>query len=794
VIQIFALREFFSKKKQKVVKAEVWFDKLLRATSVEEIFELGGNHYLKDTIEESERFNVYFTVCECLEEPGRKLKIQHHIPFDIDKLELPDTLTVDKEYLVRLAQVVTEAIGVPYDKVGVLFSGNGLQFFVGTNKPFDNVEYFDQVRFHYKAICDRINLRLMQANMKGEADPSVWSPARLMRLPGTHNIKKNKPARFSFILQKNIERLDFDLKIASGVPDVPTTEQISETILNAYPTPDVKTIMSECKFLQYSQTHPEKISEPEWYAALSVTARFPEGRKFSHKMSEGHPGYSFIETDQKIDQAIHSSGPRTCKHINAISGGKCAGCKHANTQLKSPILIEGADYVKTAKAGFHNFYVDSEGKIRKGKPDFEGLTKHFRREYRYKSVETAHTIWTYNAKHFEAFSKDRVLRYAQDHFEPKPSSSVRNEFFETMRLYDMVNVDWFSESIEGKMNFQNGVLDVKSGLLTDHSTEYGFRSVLPCAYDPKATAPRFLQFMDEVTLSRQGLKDVVQEFLGYIFANGDCKHQKLLVLLGTGENGKSKLVDLIRALAGNDGFSSLSVKSMYSDQNRALMEGKLVNIAEENSRDSFRDTEFIKNLASGGFISVKRLYAQPYEFQNKTKLVMLCNEAPTTADNTHGFYRRLILVPFDQIFSDQKGNKDPDILDKLLTELPGIFNWIMEGYRRLEKNNKFTNPKESEQLLNKYKTDTNSILAWMNDCIEFDDDTKRFVNRQELYNDYVQFCNMNGFKPRSSVSVYDSLRDFVLRKGKVALEEKKRIDGVRFYAINHIKHLTLQQF
>jgi P4 family phage/plasmid primase-like protien len=795
VIQILALREFFSKKQNRKIKSEVWFDRGIRAESVEDIFAKGGAHFLAGKVDISERFNLYYTVADCLEEPGRKLKVQHHIPFDVDKIDIDeDNGEVNYDPLRALAHIVCDAIGVPYKDCNVLFSGGGIQILVGIETPIESVEYFDAHRRQYKAICDKINLRLMQAGMKGEADPSVWSPARLMRLPGTLNIKPGRPERKAHILNSTTKRNKYDIKIASGLPDIQVTEQISETILKAFPTPDVKAIMSECQFLAFAQIHPEKLSEPEWYSALSVTARFPEGRKFSHKLSEGHPAYSFNETEQKIEQSIQSSGPRTCANINAISGGKCAGCKHLNSGLKSPILIEGPDHVKTSKSGFHNVYVTKEGTVKIGKPDYNGLTRWFNREHRYVSIDTAKTIWTWNGKHFEEYSRDRVFRYAHEHFEPASSTTMRNEFFETMRLFNMQSVDWFTQSIEGKMNFQNGVLDVKSGVLTDHSTDIGFRSVLPCAFDSTAKAPRFLQFMDEVTMGRPSLQKIIQEYLGYIFANGDCKHQKILVLLGTGENGKSKLIDLIRALAGDQGFSSLSVKSMYSDQNRALMEGKLVNIAEENSRDSFRDTEFIKNMASGGFISVKRLYAQPYEYQNKTKLVMLCNEAPYTADLTHGFYRRLLMVPFDQIFSDEKGNKDPDILEKLLTELPGIFNWIMEGYRRLEKQNKFTDSKESNALLHKYKIDTDSILAWATDNLEFDEDGTRFVNRQELYNDYVQYCEQNGLKPYSSIRLNEYIRNMVIKKGKIPKEEKKRKDDVRFYAINHIKHLTLPQF
>lgn len=794
MVQILALREFFSKHKQKVIKAEVWFEKNLRAASVEEVFSQGAA--LIANVPKDERWNLYYTVADCIEAEGRKLLIQHHIPFDVDGIIVPEVDgKVDEAALWTLVCVVCDAIGVDPKKCGVLFSGNGVQIIVGTTNPIEDVDYFDAVRHHYGAIADRIDLRLMQAKIQGKADRSVWSPARLMRYPETWNRKPGRPERRGILLNSTIERIDFDLKKVSGLPDVPVNNQISARLIDSFPTPDVREIMDPakgCKFLHWCQTSPEKVSEPEWYAAISITSRFPDGIKFSHKLSEGHPGYNFSEADQKIQQAMVASGPRTCKNINAISGGKCEGCIHFNTKLQSPILIEGADHVKTEKTGFYKVYVNPETQeVRKGKPDFQGLQKHFNREHKYKAVEDSGGIWVWNGMHYEEMSRDRVLQYAHEKFDPKPDTKQRSEFFQYVRLANMVSSDWFVESIEGKMNFRNGVLNVKDGLLYDHSMEYGFRSVLPCDYDPDAKAPRFEKFLQEITQNRQGLIDILQEFLGYIFANGDCKHQKVLMLLGTGENGKSKFIELVRALASKDGYSSLSIKDMNSDQNRYLMEGKLVNIAEENSKDSFRDTELLKNFVSGGHIRVKKLYSQPYEYENRTKLIMLCNRLPDSQDNTHGFYRRLLLIPFDQEFSDALGNKDPDLLEKLLAELPGIFNWVMEGYKRLHKNNRFTEHAASIALVQKYKADTNTILAWANDYIEYTPDKNSSTNRQELYDDYTRFCESNGVAPQSSIKVYDFLRQFIKKHGGVPIEHKAAEGRVRYYTINHINHLSV---
>lgn len=791
-------------------KAEVWFERGLRASSVEEVLSKGPELFA-GKVEKSEQWNVYYTVAVCDEKPpdrsigekSRRLLEQHHIPFDVDGLVIAETPEgkVDFDKLIETAKVVCQAIGVKYEETGVVYSGNGLQFLVGVLEPIVEVAYFDRARNHYKAILDRVDLALRQNKIEGKGDPSVWSPARLMRFPGTENRKDNKPTRLSRVLQSSITRTPFTLEQASKLVQLGERDQISETVLKDFNTPDTKTILDPnegCKFLSWCQTKPEQVSEPEWYAMLSVTARLPEGRKLSHKMSEDHPGYSFEETELKIDQALSpSSGPRTCKNVYAISSGKCLqlGCKHYNTKLVSPILIEGPDHVKTAKTGFYHYVFDDRGNPKRGSPDYDGLVKWFGRERKYVNIANAKKIYIWNGKYYEPFEGDEIEAYAEKNFDPSPLIKQRNEFKAKLYLTNRKPVDWLDASIEGKMNFQNGVLDVRTGVFEGHSPEYGFRNVLPCDYEPKAQCGRFNQFIKEVTADREDLAHQLQEFMGYVFANGECKHQKALLLLGSGENGKSVFVKLIRELAGGAlGASSQSIKAMENEQNRALMVGRLVNIAEENSYNSFRETELIKNFISGGEITVKSVYEKPFQYMNRTKLVMLCNELPRTFDTTHGFFRRLIIVPFDAVFSDDLGNKDVNIVDKLMLELPGIFNWAMEGYRRLEKQNRFAESYAGKLVIDQYRDDMDTVHYWLKEHLEFSADPSHEVNRQEVYDQYSRDTKANGGYPRPAHTLFESMRAIVKKQGLTMNERKRRKDGVRVFMMSNLKSVDLPSF
>ncbi len=735
------------------------------AESVDAFF-LDPQSYLK-AFEPSERWNLYYTICN-IGKDRKEFLSQEHIPIDIDDIGISE-----RPELEKLAQNVCDILDVPFGSVGILFSGNGLQLLIKV-KPWEDKAYFDQARVHYKAVLDNLHLKLAQRGFRGAPDPSVWSTARLMRFPETENIKAGKTTRTGIILQAHMEVLDWSLEKASGIPQLGLGDVVHKSVMEGFPSADVKTILQECEFLKFAQVFPEKITEPQWYASLSITSRFPDGRKFSHKMSEGHPKYNFSETDLKITQAIESASPRTCKNIASLWDG-CGTCKHFGTKTTSPITISGPDHLKTKETGFYTVYVDEEGNKKTKSPNYIDLMKFYDSLHPFKVIEKGEVLWRFEKGYYREVLRLGIKAFAQTHFNPKPNDRKRNEFLSTMLVHNLVDANWFTQSTTGKMNFTNGVYDVISGTLTPTSSEFGFRSQLPCAYDALATAPRFEQFINEITMYRADLIAVLQEYLGYIFANGDCKRQKMLILLGEGENGKSTFVDLIRSLAGKYGHSNLSIKTMQDAQARAIMEGKLVNIAEENSKDAFKDSELVKNMVAGGFYQVKRLYAQPYDVENRSKLVMLCNEAPRGIDYTHGFFRRLMIVPFDQVFSHAKGNRDDDLKYKLQEELPGIFNWIMEGYRRLEKQGTFTVSDSSQAALDSYRLEQDNVYRWFLENCEIVEGTSE--SKQELYDDFTNWCQSNGERyVHTSVAVFKFIKKQLEAKGLSYEQTRQKIE------------------
>jgi hypothetical protein len=127
LIQILWLRDYFDEKSQKTKKAERGFSEGIRATSVEDVF-LNHANLIREKIPKSEQYNIYYTVADCDENPdprgkGRRMVEQHHIPFDVDGIEVPDVGT--DGHLALLAKAVCEAIGVVYEDTSFISTRQG---------------------------------------------------------------------------------------------------------------------------------------------------------------------------------------------------------------------------------------------------------------------------------------------------------------------------------------------------------------------------------------------------------------------------------------------------------------------------------------------------------------------------------------------------------------------------------------------------------------------------------------------------------------------------------------------
>ena len=265
------------------------------------------------------------------------------------------------------------------------------------------------------------------------------------------------------------------------------------------------------------------------------------------------------------------------------------------------------------------------------------------------------------------------------------------------------------------------------------------------------------------------------EYAGYAFVNEECKHEKALVLLGEGANGKSTFMNVLTSLAGVNSYSTIPLTKLDIETHVASLQGKLFNITEETPKKSFIDSSAFKNICSGGDISVRQLYGKPYLMRTKAKLILACNELPRSTDITHGMTRRLLIVPFDARFDGKDRRKG--IRHELNLELSGILNRIIEGYQRLVDRDDFTDAKEVENEVKSFVHQNDNVYEYYSDFLDVSPNHENgdSVQIQEIYTKYIDiYCEQAGIRrPLSRKALVKELQRHVPDWGA----RKKRHSG-----------------
>jgi len=694
-------------------------------------------------IPKAERFNLFCTVGHVAEngEKSRSWASQDMLFFDIDGIDIKADGSFEEE---KYLQAISKALKVPTSKMVVIYSGHGFHVLIKTKKPWSDKTYFNKNRGLYNSLCTKINTAIKDYGLAGATDRGVFAPGFMLRLPSTLN---KKPGRDIFevrVLTKNLEPIEFDFKKVLGIPDIPESDQMSEKELTYFKI-DSPSVEDQCLFLKDMKQSGGDVDEPLWYAALSIVGRLANGKELAHEYSRGHRSYTVRDTEHKVEQAVQNAGPRTCDSINSLWGG-CGKCPHYK-KVKSPISIKGAGFIATAHSGFH--ILGKKGSL---VPQFEDLRKHYDKELPYLNVDDTH--YRYKETHWEEVKDVFIDNFAQENFHPPAKNNMCAEFRGLVKRTNLGDRRFFTTTTDRKINLKNGVLNIDTMELTDHDPIYGFKQTLDFGYDPQATCPTFDKMLDGVTCGDRELQDNLLQFMGYAISNDVPRADKILVLTGEGQNGKSRFLNILRALAG-DGATNLGVKDLTNPFHRQMLDGSLLNITEE--MPPFVRKEFwedVKSLASGGLVTASRKFKHPYSFFNRSKLIMTCNKLPPGTDPTHGFFRRLAIVGFNATFSHELGNIDTNIDQRIIeSELPGVLNLVLKAHKQLvAADYKFTDSKAMDMELNSYKREPKETAGeppeWMNRGA----DGRFRALIPAMRTEYAQWSDAQGEKAVSSIN------------------------------------------
>lgn len=302
------------------------------------------------------------------------------------------------------------------------------------------------------------------------------------------------------------------------------------------------------------------------------------------------------------------------------------------------------------------------------------------------------------------------------------------------------------------INVRNGLFHVKEGELTPHDPSYPTTIQINASYDPEADCPHFKKFITE-SLGPEYV-DFVGAMTGYILTTS-VKAEKAFFMVGSAASGKSTLIHLIEYLVGEKNKTSIAWQDLEENLQRVELFGKILNSNADIPTKALDDAGLFKQLVSGDRISAARKFKSSFEFYPQTKFFFACNEmAVSVSDKSLGFFRRIIILPFDHTVPE--GKRDPYLLKKLKGEANGVLTFALSKLQELAANDyKFRIPECSKQALRKYMQSCNSVYLFCNEHCRIAPEAE--ISRLELHNHYKRFAEQYSLKPMSQERFYASV-------------------------------------
>ena len=297
-----------------------------------------------------------------------------------------------------------------------------------------------------------------------------------------------------------------------------------------------------------------------------------------------------------------------------------------------------------------------------------------------------------------------------------------------------------------KLNVGNGTIDLRSGELLPHSPSRYCSKIIDTAYDPAGKAPLWERFLDEVMGGDQEMVAFLQRAVGYSLT-GSTREQCLFILWGTGANGKSTFLTILRKLfavyAAQMAPSTMQVrKDNNARSDIARLDGVRLVLSSETGDGGRLDEALVKQMTGGDPLVARYLYQNDFEFIPKFKIFLATNRKPEIQGAEEGIWRRIRLVPFDVTIPE--GKRDPDLLEKLQGEFPGILAWAVQGCVAFLSDG-LRPPTRVTEATQEYRTESDVLSGFLDArCVL---GANEQVTVKQLYEAYAEYCTAYSEQP-----------------------------------------------
>jgi putative DNA primase/helicase len=303
----------------------------------------------------------------------------------------------------------------------------------------------------------------------------------------------------------------------------------------------------------------------------------------------------------------------------------------------------------------------------------------------------------------------------------------------------------------------NGLVHWPTSRLLPHSPDFYIHHSVPFAFDATAPAPaKWLAFLNELWGNDTESIATLQELFGYC-VSGDTSQQKMFLMVGPKRGGKGTIARVLGRMLGHHNVAAPTLASLGTNFGLQDLIDKPVAVISDarlgSKSDSSLIAERLLSISGEDHQNVDRKFLPPWSGFMPTRFIILSNELPRFTDASGALASRFIVLMLSQSFY---GREKPGLTDELCAELPGIFNWALDGLQLLRARGRFAQPSSSNEAIQELEDLSSPIGAFVRDRCNLG--PSESIERDQLYKAYQQWCLDHGHKAVSDATFGRDLR------------------------------------
>lgn len=299
--------------------------------------------------------------------------------------------------------------------------------------------------------------------------------------------------------------------------------------------------------------------------------------------------------------------------------------------------------------------------------------------------------------------------------------------------------------------FRNGLFDIRDNTFMPFSPEYVITNKIDWDFNENAYWESTDEVLNNIACNDPEIRSLLEELIGYcLFRRNELG--KAFILTGSGSNGKSTFLNMLKTMLGKRNLSVLDLKKLGDRFSTVMLFGKLANIGDDISDEFVTDAAEFKKIVTGETIDAEQKGQPKFDFEPYVKLIFSANNIPRIGKgrDSGAILRRLVIIPFNARFDSSNPNYKPFIGDSLKGQesMEYLIQLGLEGLKRVLENRQFTTSEKIQVELDEYEEINNPILGFFKECLNegFEIENEPTNN---VYKRYQEYCIANTLTPMS---------------------------------------------